>query len=136
MLAACRDSPAAVVPVIREAMRHSAHFTFALPGIARVPVVLDGTAIPAGAAVLPVIHAAEHDPVHTPDPGQIRQQRTRQATLAWGSGTHACLGRHLAAIAIEEAVTALARTRLRGAPGPPDWQPGTLPVPRILGVLP
>ncbi|HEV2451980.1 MAG TPA: cytochrome P450, partial [Streptosporangiaceae bacterium] len=136
ILAACQASPALAGPVTAEAIRYAAHFTFALPGCTREPVMLDGTTIPAGAAVLPVIHAAEHDPARTAQPGRSALPRPHRATLAWGAGTHACLGRHLATIALEEAIAALASTGLRPAPGPMPWQPGTMPTPASLDVLP
>ncbi|RVX43761.1 cytochrome P450 [Nonomuraea polychroma] len=77
----------------------------------------DGT-IPAGTVVLPNPTAANHDPSAFDDPLRFDIQRfagspAPNAHLAFGHGTHYCLGANLARMELQEAFRALA-TRLPG----------------------
>lgn len=109
-----------------EAMREAACFTFGLPGQVMAGFSLDGTQVPAGTVVLPVIAAAHQDPSFPP-----------LMHMAWGAGLHACLGRHVAAVILEEGVAAVAARAPRPAAAPEElsWQPGTMPVPGELPVV-
>jgi cytochrome P450 len=119
------NPPAAAAAVVREAMWHAAHFTFALPGILTRPLACDGhVTARAGTPVLPVVHAAHLSRARpwSLGPGP--------AGLAWGAGIHACLGRHVAPLILAAAVRALAalpRLELRHIPA--HWPPATMPSP-------
>ncbi len=122
---------------IREALRQKAHFTFALPGLATRDLVMDGCPIPRGSVVLPVIHAAEMDPRRTEDPGRFDVTRPARAILAFGAGTHVCLGRALSLLAFEEGLAALQHVHpgMRPAFTPVSWRPGTTPTPSAIPVI-
>jgi cytochrome P450 len=141
VLAGCAGRPDLVRAAVWEHLRHSAHFTFALPGVVRTAADIGGCPVPAGATVVPVIHAAQHDPAHTQgaDPGVFDIRRPRAALLAFGAGVHACLGRALTLTALEEALRALAdlrpQPRLAVAPGTIAWRSGLMPVPSEIPVI-
>jgi cytochrome P450 len=126
VLAACAGNETLLSSAVSNALRTSAHFTFGLPGLAMASFSLDGVPVPAGTAVLPVIHAAHNDPSF---PAGMH--------MAWGAGLHKCLGRFLATIILEEGLAAIAARAPRPAAAPEDldWLEGTMPVPRTLPVL-
>ena len=66
-----------------------------------------GTTIPAGAAVVPLIHAANHDPREFPDPDRFDIDRHPNNHLAFGHGVHFCLGANLARLETRIALTVL-----------------------------
>ena len=125
ILASCAVNPELLRSAVSNALRTSAHFTFALPGMATASHNLDGVACPAGTVVLPVIHAAHNDP-----------SLPRLMHMAWGAGQHACLGRYLATVILEEGLAAIAAhpPQLAVHPDELDWEQGTMPVPVALPV--
>jgi cytochrome P450 len=141
MLAECAGRPDLVRAAVWEHLRHSAHFTFALPGVVRTATDFGFGTVPAGATVRPVIHAAQHDPAHTPgpDPARFDIRRPRAALLAFGAGVHACLGRALTLAVLEEALRALAdltpQPQLAVAPSTIAWRSGLMPVPSEIPVV-
>lgn len=108
VLQACRARPELVPAAVREHLRRTCHFTFAQPGIARHPIEAEGRVIQPGSVVIPMIHAAEHDPSRTPEPGRYDLFRPRRAILAFGAGVHHCPGRAWVELLLEEAFRALA----------------------------
>jgi cytochrome P450 len=75
--------------------------------------------IPAGAAILVGAIAGMCDPSVFDRPTEFDPTRPSQNYLVFGSGTHACFGRHIAATEMPEMLIALFRLRgLRRAPGP------------------
>jgi ribosomal protein S12 methylthiotransferase accessory factor len=135
---ACRHSPppgGQVIPrVANAALRTTAHFTFALPGVCTSTVRPGELTLREGTVVLPVIRAAHQ---HRFSPGAPPASRDEGPGLAWGAGVHACLGRHLAEILLTEALYAFtpALPGWRLAPGPLTWQPGTMPTPASLPAM-
>ncbi|MFD9435760.1 cytochrome P450 [Streptomyces sp. NPDC060002] len=107
----------------------------------RVPTqdtTLAGTPVPAGTLVHAFIAAANRDPSHFEDPHILDFQRPPQRSLAFGAGTHYCLGAPLARLNAAEFLPELLRRfpTLRTA-GPATRAPGinlrtflTLPVTR------
>ncbi|GHO48803.1 cytochrome P450 [Ktedonospora formicarum] len=69
--------------------------------------------------------AANHDPDHFVDPDQLNVRRSPQRHLAFGYGSHFCLGAPLARLEIEVALhTLLTRfPRLRLKTTEPSWKP-------------
>ncbi|MFD9475927.1 cytochrome P450 [Streptomyces nojiriensis] len=105
----------------------------------RVPAqdtTLAGTPVPAGTLVHALLAAANRDPAHFPDPHTLDFRRPPQRSLAFGAGTHYCLGAPLARLNAAELLPELLRRfpGLRTA-GPATRAPGlnlrtfvTLPV--------
>lgn len=78
-----------------------------IQGLARTTtqeVVLGGQTIPAGEKLLLCYGAANRDPNEFPDPDTLVLDRPNNRHLAFGSGTHRCLGVHLARLQIRVAV--------------------------------
>jgi cytochrome P450 len=129
----CRRNPGLWRAAVREILRLKAHFTFALPGLLTEELTVDGRTLPAGTAVLPVIHAAEHDITRTPDPGTFDLRRPPRPILAFGAGPHRCPGMALVEMAMAEGLAALTeinpRLRLAVRPEQVAWQEGTMPTP-------
>jgi cytochrome P450 len=129
--------------VVREILRVRAHFTFALPGVTTRRWQADGVNIPTRAVVLPVIRAAERDINRYAGDGAAPREcdlgRRPRAFLAFGLGQHACPGRALTIVALEEALRWLTACNpgLCLAVGPEQivHLPGAMPVPAKLPVL-
>jgi pimeloyl-[acyl-carrier protein] synthase len=62
----------------------------------KAPVQVAGVEIAAGAIVLVIIAAANHDPNQFPNPGQFDVARTPNDHVAFGEGIHFCIGAPLA----------------------------------------
>ena len=76
------------------------------------PAELSGVKLPAGAAVMLCVAAANRDPARFEDPASLLLERAPSRHLSFGGGIHRCLG---AAVARAEAAAAL-RALLRVAP--------------------
>lgn len=88
------------------------------------PAELSGVKLPAGAAVMLCVAAANRDPARFEDPASLLLGRATNRHLSFGGGIHRCLG---AAVARAEAAAGL-RVLLRLAPRFRSVQPpGTLP---------
>jgi len=75
--------------------------------------VLGGVVIPRNASVRLLLGSANHDEREFTDPDEFRAQRSPNPHLAFGYGTHLCLGAPLARIEIPMAL----ETTLRRFPG-------------------
>ncbi len=84
-----------------------------IPRVTAEDVELDGGKIPAGQRVFLLLGAANRDERHYPDPDQFDIDRNPRDHLAFGFGTHRCLGAPLARL---EAAMGL-ETLLFEAPG-------------------
>lgn len=81
-----------------------------LQSISRVttePVELNGAEIDAGELVLAWIGSANRDPAVFDDPGEFRPGRSPNPHMAFGRGTHFCLGAPLARLEADVALKAL-----------------------------
>ncbi|MEV0609885.1 cytochrome P450 [Polymorphospora rubra] len=72
-------------------------------------VTLGDTVIPAGAAVLPAMVAANRDPAVFTEPDHLDLARADNPHLAFGGGIHYCLGAQLARMELQEVLGALLR---------------------------
>lgn len=68
---------------------------------------LGGVRLPAGAALTPVIGAANRDESHFPDPDRWDLHRGADDHLSFGGGRHFCLGYHLAKMEARIAIEAV-----------------------------
>jgi cytochrome P450 len=81
--------------------------------IATRDTAVAGCPIPAGSPVNVVTGSANHDESRYPDPESWLLDRTPQPHLAFGWGTHLCLGMHLARLELRAGLSAI----LDGLPG-------------------
>lgn len=66
------------------------------PRHTNAPITVGGVTIPAGANVLLLLDAANHDPRHCDDPDDLRLDRVDPRPISFGHGIHHCLGANLA----------------------------------------
>jgi cytochrome P450 len=107
-LAALQAEPDLIPGAVEESLRYL-RLGSALPParVTREEVELGGVTIPAGAAVHPLYAAANRDPSVFPDPDRFDVRRAPASHLAFGAGTHHCLGAHLARLELQEALRGL-----------------------------
>jgi len=113
------EAPARIPTALEEFLRYDAP----VQGLARTttrPVRVHGVEIPEGAKVLLLFASANRDPRRIADPDRFDVTRDPNPHLAFGFGTHFCLGASLARlearVAFEELLARLPGYRLR--PGP------------------
>lgn len=75
--------------------------------ITREEVCLGGVTIPAGDAVLPLMNMANRDSAAFPDPNRLDLLREPKTHVAFGAGTHHCLGAQLARMELQEGLRGL-----------------------------
>jgi cholest-4-en-3-one 26-monooxygenase len=94
--------------------------------VATVDTDVGGTTIPAGHQVVLMYCSANRDEAHFDDPERFDVERTPNNHIAFGFGTHFCLGASLARLEIRVFFEELLRrtSGWRPAPGrPPTWMP-------------
>lgn len=123
-LDAVREDPAAMTAAINEAVRWETPLQF-VPRLATRDTELAGVRIPAGATVMVVIGAANHDPARWEDPERFDLRRPYKSALAFGHGVHLCIGMHLSKMETEDLVRALLDS-LPGLRLDPDFPPPTI----------
>jgi cytochrome P450 len=98
-LAELRDGletePEMIGPAIEELLRYESPSQHTAR-IAKEDVILGGKAIKKGAAVMPVMAAANRDPNRFPDPDRLDLRRTDNRHVAFGWAAHYCFGAPLA----------------------------------------
>jgi len=107
--------PSLLVPFVEEAMR----LYPPEPSLVRVTTMeaeLGRRTIPAGAAILLSLLAANRDPSIFPDPAQVKLDRPRAQHVAFGGGIHQCVGaglaRRIALIALRALLQSPKRLRI------------------------
>ncbi len=84
-----------------------------------------GHAIPQDAKILCVLGAANLDPEHWTEPARFDLTRKNRDHLAFGVGTHACVGQTVSKIEAEAVLGAIARKVSRiELTATPQWRPG------------
>jgi len=71
------------------------------PRHTNAPLTVGGVTIPAGANVLLMLDAANHDPRHYDDPDALRLDRIDPRPISFGHGIHHCLGANLARLELK-----------------------------------
>ncbi|WP_165614073.1 cytochrome P450 [Mycolicibacterium holsaticum] len=127
--------PSLVEGAIEEVLRVDGAQRFVVPRVAIEDVQLGGQHIPAGDHVICVLHAANRDPEVFDAPQRFDIARDTSAHLAFGPGTHLCLGMHLARMELRAALTALTRHHPALQLAVPADQLQSAPSPTISGWL-
>jgi len=102
-----RAQPELIESAIEEILRYSGPVQSTKPAYALEDVTLHGVTIPKGAAVMPFLGAANHDPTVFENPEVFNIERFPNKHLGFGSGIHACLGSPLARMETKIALTNL-----------------------------
>ncbi|HEY2058049.1 MAG TPA: cytochrome P450 [Amycolatopsis sp.] len=125
LFAAVRENTALLGPVIEEALRYSPSVTLSMTRIAGVDLTFGGAAIRAGDEVVAAIPIANRDEAVFDRADVFLPDRGRTRHLAFGHGTHHCIGAHLARLEINAALRALVqhtpRMRLAVPEEELDW---------------
>ena len=82
--------------VLRPPRRHRELRIHMVNRITLQPVTIGGMTIPAGRFVVPLVAAANRDPVVFADPDHLDLARDPNPHVAFGGGTHFCIGASLA----------------------------------------
>jgi cytochrome P450 len=122
-LARLRSAPDLLPTAIEEILRYRSPLQWMM----RTPkreVKLHGRTIPAGQLVLAVIGSANRDPRQFPDAGEFDISRDPNPHLAFGHGSHFCLGAALARLEARVALTdLLERTEGIELANAEPWEP-------------
>ena len=119
---------ASLIPAaIEEALRYEGPVERALNRWAATDVELGGQTIRKGELVIAIVNAADRDPDRFDDPDRLDVQREDSRHLAFGRGSHFCLGAPLArleaAIALETLFRRLPGLRLAAERNELEWRP-------------
>lgn len=121
-----RADPALLEPAIEEALRFSPPVKNTIGAYPLADVEFGGQVIPAGEKVVASLLSANHDPAKFEEPERFDITRPAGKHLAFGIGTHYCLGAQLARLEASVAI----ETLLREFPGfaldkrPSRWKEG------------
>jgi len=108
-LAALRDDPVRIPDAVEECLRYDGPVERALNRWAATDVELGGHTIRRGDIVIVLIGSADRDPEQFPDPDVLDLERSEGRHLAFGRGSHYCLGAPLARLEGEIALKVLLR---------------------------
>ncbi|MBE9063419.1 cytochrome P450 [cf. Phormidesmis sp. LEGE 11477] len=102
-----KAQPELIESAVEEILRYFGPVQSTKPAYALEDVTLHGVTIPKGAAVMPFLGAANHDPAVFENPDVFDIERFPNKHLGFGSGIHACLGAPLARMETKIALTNL-----------------------------
>jgi cytochrome P450 len=112
-----RDDPTLVGSAVEEALRYDSPVQFT-SRLLKADLPLGGKQLRAGEQVLTLLGAANRDPAHFPEPDHFDIARADNKHVAFGLGSHFCLGAPLARlegrIVFEELVRRVPELRLDG----------------------
>jgi cytochrome P450 len=118
-----RRQPALIPGAVVELLRYDGPVQ-ATARVAREDLEIGGKQIGAGQLVIALLGAANHDPAQFPNPDRLDVMRQGGQHVAFGYGTHFCLGAPLARLEAEIAFNALVRLEnLRLEIDEPTWDP-------------
>lgn len=135
-LATLRERPELVPNAVEECLRLEGPVPATLR-VLHADAEFGGRRIPADTLVWALLWAANRDPAVFPRPDRLDLERPNaREHLAFGGGTHLCLGAHLARMEAQVAFAALARRtrRLELAAESVAWGPSLFRVPAALPV--
>jgi len=122
-LARLQASPELLPTAIEEVLRYRSPVQ-AMFRVARRDIPMHGQVIPAGALVVPMVGAANRDPLQFPDPGRFDVARDPNPHIAFGHGIHFCIGAPLsrleARVAFPDLLARLENVRLASDE---PWEP-------------
>lgn len=125
-----RNHPELIKPAVEELLRYSGPLKSATERYTREDVSLAGITIPRGEMVAAEVASANRDERQFPEPDTLNIRREPNKHLAFGLGTHFCVGAALARLEGQIAIDALVRNfpdlRLAAAPRSVSWRPGLL----------
>jgi cytochrome P450 len=137
-LALLRDDPGRIPAAVEELVRYDGPVERTLTRWAADDAELGGLTIRRGDAVIAILGAANRDPERFPDPDSLDLLREDAKHIAFGRGSHYCLGAPLARleaeIALETVLRRLPNLRLSVARAELVWRP--VPLFRALAALP
>jgi cytochrome P450 len=108
-LALLQDDPTLIPSAIEEILRYEGPVERSLNRWAATDVELGGQTIRRGDLVIPILTAAGRDPGRFPEPDRLNVTREDTRHLAFGRGSHYCLGAPLARLEAEIALETLFR---------------------------
>jgi cytochrome P450 len=112
-LALLRGDPSLIPAAVEELLRYEGPVERALNRWAATDVELGGHTIRRGELVIAILNSADRDPDRFPEPDRLDVTREDTRHLAFGRGSHYCLGAPLARLEAEIAIETLFR-RLPG----------------------
>jgi cytochrome P450 len=112
-LALVRADASLIPAAVEEVLRYEGPVERTLNRWAATDVELSGHTIRRGELVIAIVGSADHDPERFPDPERLDLAREDKRHLAFGRGSHFCLGAPLARLEAEIALETLFR-RLPG----------------------
>ncbi|MFE0026039.1 cytochrome P450 [Amycolatopsis sp. NPDC059021] len=119
-LRAVRDGdPEVVAGAVEELLRYLSITHTEARRVAREDLEIGGTRIRAGEGIIAVKSTANRDPAAFPDPGMLDVGRKARHHVAFGYGTHQCLGQGLARVELRIAYRTLLRRLPALAPAVP-----------------
>jgi cytochrome P450 len=125
-----QQNPGLAESAIEELLRYTSAVDFASFRLAREDVTIRSVTIPRGAVTMAVIGSANHDETRFPNPETLDIAREPNRHLAFGVGSHFCLGAPLARLEGQIALTTLFRRfpdlRLEKAAEALRWRRGLL----------
>lgn len=137
-LEALRKNPELIRTAVEELLRFVSPLETATERFAREELIIAGTTIPRGAMVLAVLASANRDAEQFERPDILDIAREKNKHLAFGHGSHFCLGAPLARLEGQIAINTLLRRmpglRLLGPTEKLRWRP--TPILRGLEALP
>jgi len=129
-LARLRADPSLLASAVEELLRYVNPVNNATYRFAAEPLEIGGARIGTGEVVLVALSGANRDPSRYPDPDLLDLSRDSAGHLAFGHGSHYCLGAPLARLEAEIAFGGLLeRFGSMTLAVPPDalrWRPSTL----------
>jgi cytochrome P450 len=125
-LALVRADPSLIPAAVEEVLRYEGPVERTLNRWAAEDVELGGRTIRRGELVIGILGAADRDPERFPEPDRLDVTRADTRHLAFGRGSHFCLGAPLARLETEIAIETLLRRlpglRLAAGPAELDWR--------------
>ena len=126
-LALLQEEPGLISGAIEEVLRYEGPVERSLNRWAATDVELGGQTIRRGDLVIPILTAAGRDPTRFPEPDRLDVTREDTRHVAFGRGSHYCLGAPLARLEAEVALETLFRRlpqlRLAVPRNRHEWRP-------------